>query len=77
MLELYVSEYCPYCRKVMKFFEENDIDFTQKDVSDSENFDKLVALGGKDQVPFLHDSENDVMMYESDDIINYVKKLQG
>lgn len=77
MFELYVSEYCPYCRKVMKFLQDNDIEFSEKDVSDSQNFDRLVSLGGKDQVPFLFDIENDVMMYESDDIIDYIKKLQG
>ena len=77
MLELYVSEYCPYCRKVMKFMQENDIPFKEKDVSDIANFDKLVSIGGKDQVPFLNDTDNDVLMYESDNIIEYIKKLQG
>lgn len=76
MFELFVSEYCPYCRKVITFLQENDIDYIEKDVSDKQNFDKLVSLGGKDQVPFLNDSENNVLMYESDDIIEYVKKLQ-
>ncbi len=77
MLDLYVSQYCPYCKKVMNFLRENDIDFNEKDVSVSENFDKLLSLGGKDQVPFLNDIDNDVLMYESDDIIEYIKKLQG
>lgn len=76
MLDLYVSEYCPYCKKVMAFLKDKDIDFNEKDVSVSENFEKLVSLGGKDQVPFLNDTENDVLMYESDDIIAYIENLQ-
>ena len=75
MLDLYVSQYCPYCKKVMNYLQGNDVDFNMLDVADSENFDKLVKLGGKDQVPFLNDTENDVLMYESDDIIDYISKL--
>lgn len=77
MLDLYVSQYCPYCRKVINFLQENDIEYNEKDVSQSENFDKLVSLGGKDQVPFLNDTNNDVLMYESDGIIEYIKNRQG
>ena len=75
MLDLYVSQYCPYCKKVMNYLQENDVEFNMLDVADSVNFDKLVKLGGKDQVPFLNDTENDVLMYESDDIIDYISKL--
>ncbi len=77
MLDLYVSQYCPYCKKVMTYLDENNIDFNMIDVGSEENFKKLVSLGGKDQVPFLNDTDNDVLMYESDDIIEYIKNLQG
>ena len=33
MLELYVSETCPYCRKVMKFMEENCIEYMKNNIS--------------------------------------------
>lgn len=75
MLDLYVSQYCPYCKKVMNYLQENDVEFNMLDVADSVNFNNLVKLGGKDQVPFLNDTENDVLMYESDDIIDYISKL--
>lgn len=77
MLDLYVSQYCPYCKKVMNYLDENNIDFNMIDVGSEENFKKLVSLGGKDQVPFLNDTDNDVLMYESGDIIEYIKNLQG
>ena len=76
MLDLYMSEYCPYCQKVIKYLEDNDIEFVKKDVNSPENFEKLVMLGGKDQVPFLYDNENDTMLYESNDIIEYIKSVR-
>ena len=72
MRELFVMESCPYCQKVLKSFDENSVDYTVRDISDRENYEALISLGGKEQVPFLYDEENDVKMYESDDIINYV-----
>lgn len=73
MYDLYLSETCPYCRKVINFFEENGIPYNKKDITDSENLNNLIKIGGKKQVPFLDDRENNVSMYESDDIIKYVK----
>ena len=68
MFDLYISETCPYCRKVMNYLDENNIKYYKKDVSEPENLNMLIKLGGKAQVPFLDDKENDVSMYESDDI---------
>ena len=75
MLELYVMESCPYCKKVMSFLEENNVSYSKMDISNRENYDALLNLGGMEQVPFLNDTENNVKMYESDDIIKYVSKL--
>lgn len=75
MLELYYSDSCPYCKKVINYFKENDINFEAKNVSEGKNYDKVISLGHKSQVPFLIDTDNNKMMYESDDIINYVKSL--
>lgn len=73
MLDLYVSETCPYCRKVMEFLEENNISYNKRSVSNSQNLNMLLKLGGKMQVPFLDDIDNDVSLFESDDIIDYIK----
>lgn len=74
MIELFIMETCPYSQKVMEFAKENDIDYKKMDISKPENLDKLMELGGMRQVPFLYDPENDVTMYESDDIIEYLKE---
>ena len=76
MLELYYSETCPYCKKVIDYFDEHDIEYTLKNVSDAEHYDQLMELGKVSQVPFLHDTSNDRMMYESDEIISYAKILE-
>ncbi len=73
MLDLYISETCPYSIKVMNYFNSHNIDYNKKDITKGENLEKLIELGGERQVPFLHDTDNDVSMYESDDIIEYVK----
>lgn len=71
MFDLYISETCPYCRKVIDFFEENNIKYNKKNVIEPENLNMLLKLGGKAQVPFLDDFEKNISMYESDDIIQY------
>lgn len=76
MLKLYYSETCPYCRKVLSFFSENNINFERKDVSDPENYEELIENGKVAQVPFLMDTNNNEQMYESDVIIDYVKNLK-
>lgn len=76
MIELFITETCPYCKKVVNYMQENNIDYEKKDVSNSEHRKTLIDLGGKDQVPFLHDPDNNVRMYESNDIIKYVSELE-
>lgn len=73
MLDLYILATCPFCRKVMDIFDESNIEYNKKNILEKENLDELIKLGGKQQVPFLVDNDNDKFMYESDDIIKYVK----
>ena len=75
MLDLFILESCPYCRKVMKFFNENNIKYNKIDIVDKANEDSLIQLGGKRQVPFLVDRDRNIQMYESDDIIEYAKTI--
>lgn len=75
MLELYYSQTCPYCKKVLSFFEENNIKFIPKEISDPINYEELMRIGKIAQVPFLVDTENDEQMYESDIIIDYAKNI--
>lgn len=77
MIELYQSETCPYCVKVRLAFEKMGVAYISKSMPlrvTSAFQEELIRLGGKTQVPFLVDPERSVKMYESDDIIKYVKE---
>jgi len=74
MLTLYVKTGCPYCHKVLSASENLGIEFDQKNIMDDATAAELVACGGKHQVPYLVDTDTSIEMYESDDIIAYLKE---
>lgn len=75
MIELFMLEFCGYCKKVMAYMDEHSIPYKTIDISEKENEEELIRIGGKRQVPFLLDREKHVEMYESNDIIEYLKTL--
>ncbi|MBE7711324.1 MAG: NrdH-redoxin [Cyanobacteria bacterium SIG31] len=75
MLELFILETCPYCKKVMNFLDEQDMKYKKIDITNKESEETLIRMGGKRQVPFLVDSDRNIQMYESDDIIEYLKTI--
>jgi len=75
MLDLFIMESCPYCKKVMAFMQENSINYNKVDISETSNEDTLIQLGGKRQVPFLVDRDRNIQMNESNDIIEYIKTI--
>jgi len=76
MLELFILETCPYCKKVMAFLDENKMEYRKIDITNKENEESLIRIGGKRQVPFLIDKDRNIQMYESNDIIEYAKTLK-
>lgn len=75
MLELYQREECSYCVKVRQFLSDHCIDYIAHSAGQcAHQREELQKRGGKLQVPFLYDAKNDIHMYESDDIIEYLKK---
>ena len=75
MLDLYILETCPYCKKVMSFLEEKEVKYNKVDIADKSAEDALIQMGGKRQVPFLVDRARNIQMYESSDIIEYIKTI--
>lgn len=73
-LTLYIMNTCPFCKKVLRFIEKNSIEGIEvKDIiGNEENEKELIEKGGKKQVPML--MIGDKPMYESDDIIEYLKE---
>ena len=75
MFELFILDYCGYCKKVMAFMDEHGIPYKTINIEEKQNEEELIRIGGKRQVPFLIDRNRNVEMYESDDIIEYLKTL--
>lgn len=71
-LELYYQPSCPYCQKVLRFMNDHDILVATKDTAVQGNREYLVSHGGKHQVPCLFIDGSP--LYESDDIIAYLKE---
>jgi glutathione S-transferase len=75
MFILYYKPSCPFCQRVLQVAENLGVAFDLKDISDDEVLaSELVARGGKRQVPYLVDSSRHVEMYESNDIIEYIRE---
>ena len=69
---LYYKKSCPYCAKVLRFMEENKITLDMRDTLQPGNQNDLIRVGGKKQVPCL--VIDGKAMYESDDIIDYLRR---
>lgn len=72
-LKLYIMKACPFCKKVMRFMEKNNVEGVEiVDIdSDPRHKEDLVKIGGVNQVPMLLIDDNP--MYESEDIIQWMR----
>ena len=75
MINIFILPTCPYCHKVMDFMDAKGIAINKIDITNPEKEEVLIKIGGKRQVPFIIDKEHNVEMYESDNIIEYLKTL--
>jgi glutathione S-transferase len=78
-LEFYDGEFCPFCRYVREALTELDLDALVYPVPKrgSRFRQQLQQVGGKAQVPFLHDPNTGAAMYESADIQSYLFETYG
>lgn len=81
MLELYQAEDCPYSEKVREKLMELGVSYithnpraAHNGVQNQQVLEEMVALGGKDEIPFLVDHQHGVQLYESEDIIDYLEE---
>lgn len=48
----YLKTGCPWCIEMKKFFEDNDIDFIEKNVTENTDFmDEMIELSGQLKAP--------------------------
>ncbi|OGG45678.1 hypothetical protein A2673_03940 [Candidatus Kaiserbacteria bacterium RIFCSPHIGHO2_01_FULL_50_13] len=71
---IYVKTGCPFCAKVLAVARELNVALEERNIADLGVADELIARGGKRQVPYVVDEKNNVEMYESGDIVEYLKK---
>jgi glutathione S-transferase len=77
-LEFYEFEACPYCRKVREVLTAMDLPYLSRSCArGSQNRAKAVAIGGKAQFPLLVDPNTGKHLYESEEIIDYLKQTYG
>ena len=75
MLTLYYKETCPFSQRVMQMAENLGVALELKDIESDAAFEaELMEKGGKHQTPFFVDSARAVSMYESNDIIEYIRE---
>ena len=75
---LYVKTGCPWCMKVLDYAKDHGIEFAElRNIATAGVAEELIERGGKRQVPYLVDVENAVEMYESADIVEYLKNRQN
>ncbi|MEN9920554.1 MAG: hypothetical protein RL538_447 [Candidatus Parcubacteria bacterium] len=76
MFTLYYKPSCAFSQRVIQMAENFNTDLELKDITESEEaLAELMEKGGKDQTPFLVDSERGVSMYESSDIIDHLREF--
>ena len=74
-LELYSYEGSPFCRLVRETLSELEIPYLLHNVAQgSPRRAAFVALSGKMQVPYLIDPNTHTAMFESADIVAYLKR---
>ncbi len=79
LLELYDAEYGPHCRYVRETLTELDLDVAIYPMPrGGERFrSRLAKLGGKGEVPFLHDPNTGKCLDDSQAIAEYLYKEYG
>ena len=78
-LQLFEAEYCPYCRHVREALTELDLDAMIYPIPKrgKRHKQRLIKLGGKARIPFLHDPNTGVKLHESTAIVEYLFKQYG
>jgi glutaredoxin 3 len=75
MLILYMRSTCPFCQRTMQMAENLGVTLDLRDIDESEEaLAELLEKGGKQQVPYLVDTDKSIAMFESGDIIEYLRE---
>lgn len=78
-LVLFEFEACPFCRRVREALTRLDLEALVRPCPKGgrRNREALLALGGREQFPFLVDPNAGVALYESRDIVAHLERRYG
>ena len=62
---------------VLHALEELDLPFEEKNIAESGIVDELIARGGKKQTPYLVDTDADIELYGSAEIVGHLMERYG
>ena len=77
-LTMYQFEACPFCVKVRRFIRKNNLKINLRNAKNESYKSELVSEGGKYKVPCLKIKKINTKtewLYESDEIISFLKKI--
>lgn len=78
MLMLYVKTGCPYSARVRDALRDMHITLEERNITGSEEYEKqLLEKGGKHETPYLYDEEKGIGVYESEEIVRYLRETYG
>jgi glutaredoxin-like YruB-family protein len=62
-IKIYTTPTCPYCHKLKDFLKENEIEFTEIDVSkDHEAATKIIEKSGQMGVPLTEFEDGEIIL---------------
>ena len=77
-LTVYRLQACPYCERVIHVLDELELPYHSRFVEPMHSERNVVKrLTGSRSVPALVDDRNDVILTESENIVNYLRGVYG
>ena len=73
-VDIYITSWCPYCRKLESFLKDQHIDYTRHDVeSDEASAEEFDSLGGEG-VPLVCVGKEVIHGYDPERVLQALKK---
>lgn len=67
-VDIYTSSSCVYCHEAKEFFQENNIDFTEYNISDDIEARKTLMKKGYRSVPLIVIDGEEILGFDKDEI---------
>ena len=72
-VDIFITSWCPYCRKLEGFLKKNNIDYTRHDVeADSASEEEFARLGGEG-VPLARVGDKVIHGYDPEEILEALR----